>query len=122
MKLSESQFDKAVKRAIARIPEEIGAHLENIVISVRKRPSQEILAEFDPADGPLLGLYQGRSLNDRSATYPPLYPDTIFIFQEALEEMCETMEELEEEIELTVVHEIAHFIGFGEEQLEELGY
>jgi predicted Zn-dependent protease with MMP-like domain len=50
------------------------------------------------------------------------YPDTIQIFQEPLEEMCETLDELEEEIEITVVHEVAHFIGMTEEELYELGY
>ncbi|NTV32573.1 MAG: hypothetical protein HGA50_04705, partial [Deltaproteobacteria bacterium] len=52
----------------------------------------------------------------------PIYSYTIFIFQEPLEEMCGTLEELEEEIELTVVHEIAHYFGISEERLEELGY
>ena len=50
------------------------------------------------------------------------YPDTIKIFQEPLEEMCQTLDELEEEIEITVVHEVAHFIGMTEEELAELGY
>jgi len=59
---------------------------------------------------------------ERSETYPPLYPDTIFIFQEPLEEMCGTTEELEREIEITVVHEVAHFIGIDDERLAELGY
>jgi predicted Zn-dependent protease with MMP-like domain len=53
---------------------------------------------------------------------PPLYPDTIILFQEPLERMCETIEELEEQIEITVVHEIAHFLGITEERLAELGY
>jgi predicted Zn-dependent protease with MMP-like domain len=74
------------------------------------------------ADDPPLGLYQGASLMERSVFAPPLYPDTIFIFQEPLEQMCGTIEELEEEIEITVVHEIAHFLGMGEERLAELGY
>ncbi len=52
----------------------------------------------------------------------PLYPDTIFIFQEPLEQMCETRKELEREIEITVVHEVAHFLGIEEERLAELGY
>ncbi len=46
----------------------------------------------------------------------------IYLFQEPLEEMCSTREELEEEIEITVVHEVAHYIGMTEERLEELGY
>jgi predicted Zn-dependent protease with MMP-like domain len=59
---------------------------------------------------------------DRSVTYPPIYPDTILLFQEPLEKICETIEELEEQIEITVVHEIAHFLGISEERLAELGY
>jgi predicted Zn-dependent protease with MMP-like domain len=64
----------------------------------------------------------GTSLQDRSATAPPLYPDTILIFQEPLEQLCATMAELEDEIEVTVVHEVAHFFGISEEKLAEFGY
>ncbi len=123
MKLRRKDFDKAVQRAIRRIPHEIRQHLDNVLISVQESPSPEILEAMGlPPDEPLLGLYQGASLLERSAVYPPLYPDTIFIFQKPLEEMCETIGELEEQIEITVVHEVAHFIGIDEERLIELGY
>lgn len=123
MKLNEKEFDRAVRRAIERIPEEIRAYLENVIITVRRRPSKAMLDELGmTVDEPLLGLYQGDSLMERSVFTPPLYPDTIFIFQEPLEQLCGTLEELEEEIEITVVHEIAHFLGMGEERLAELGY
>lgn len=123
LKLNEREFDRIVKRAIRRIPRELRVHLDNVLISVRKRPSPEILAEMDLApDEPLLGVFQGVSLMERSVTAPPLFPDTIFLFQEPLEEMCETLEELEEQIEITVVHEIAHFFGINEGRLAELGY
>jgi predicted Zn-dependent protease with MMP-like domain len=85
--------------------------------------SPDLLEEMGyPPDEPLLGVYWGVPLNERSATEPPLYPDTIYIFKGPLEEMCASLEELEEEIEITVVHEVAHFVGFNEEQLRELGY
>ena len=123
MKLSEKEFDRIVKRSIQRIPGEIRRQLDNILISIQKRPCPEMLEEMGlPADEPLLGIYSGVSLMDRSVTDPPLFPDTIFLFQEPLEEMCETIEELENEIEITVVHEIAHALGMSEERLEELGY
>jgi len=123
MKLRQSEFDKAVKRAIQRIPENIRQHLNNVLISVKKRPSHEMMQEFDfPMDDPPLGLYVGTSMPERTAFNPPLYPDTIYIFQEPLEDMCETMEELEEEIEITVVHEIAHFIGITDQELNDWGY
>jgi len=124
MKLSRKDFDKVVARAIRRIPKEIRDHLENILISVLENPSPEMLEEMGlPEDYPLLGVYQGASLMERSTfSMPPLYPDSILIFQRPLEEMCRTIEELEEQIEITVVHEIAHYIGMTEEELIDLGY
>ncbi len=123
MKLSRKEFDRVVQRAIKRIPKEIRDHLENILISVRDLPSPEILEEMGlPRDYPLLGVYTGASLMERSSSFPPLYPDSIFIFQKPLEEMCRTVEELEDQIEITVVHEVAHYLGMTEEELYELGY
>ncbi len=123
MKLDEKEFDRVVHRAIRRVPREIRDHLENIVISVRDRPSPDLLAELGlPRDELLFGVFEGVPLSDRSLTNPPLYPDTILIFQEPLEESCESVEELVEEIEITVVHEIAHYLGMSEEELENLGY
>jgi predicted Zn-dependent protease with MMP-like domain len=123
MKLSQKEFDRIVKRAVSRIPDEIREHLENIIIAVREKPSDEMLEEMDiEHDDELLGLFQGVPLTERSVTSPPLYPDTIFLFQRPLEEMCSTIEELEEQIEITVVHEVAHFIGMEEDRLAELGY
>jgi len=124
MKLSSSQFDRAVRRAYERIPAEIRDRMDDVVLTVKKRPTPEMLDEMGyPPDEPLLGLYWGASLQEHSFfSPPPLYPDTIYIFQAPLEEMCETIDELEREIEITVVHEVAHFLGIDEERLEELGY
>ena len=123
MKLTDNDFDRIVEEAVSLLPEEIREHLRNIMISVRKRPSRSLLKEMGiPRDETLLGLFQGVPLIERSVTSPPLYPDTILLFQEPLEEMCETVEELERQIGITVVHEVAHFVGMGEERLEELGY
>jgi predicted Zn-dependent protease with MMP-like domain len=123
LKVGDKEFDRLVKRAIRRIPVEIRQHLDNILISVQKRPSNEMLEEMDmDPDEPLLGIYWGVPLTERSVTSPPEFSDTIFLFQEPLEEMCDTMGELEGEIEITVVHEIAHAVGISEERLTELGY
>lgn len=123
MNVSRKEFDRIVKRAIRRIPAEIRNHLDNILVSVQKRPSPELLEELGiPADETLFGVYQGTPLVERSVTEPPLFPDTIYLFQEPLLDACASIEELEEEIEITVVHELAHFLGFSEEDLAELGY
>ena len=123
MKLSDQEFDSVVKKALRRIPREIRRHIKNVVISVQKRPSDELIRETGMEPGiPLFGLYRGNPLQERSAIYPPLYPDTILIFQEPLEMVCKTIEKLEEQIEITVVHEVAHYIGISDERLVELGY
>jgi len=123
VKLSEEEFDRIVKKALRHIPPEICEYLNNIVITVQKRPSKRMKGEIELGpDGSLLGLFEGVPLIERSVTSPPLYPDIIYLFQEPLEAMCETLEELEEEIEITVVHEVAHYVGMTEERLAELGY
>jgi predicted Zn-dependent protease with MMP-like domain len=123
VRLSDEEFDRIVKKALRRVPAEIRRHLDNIIISVRKRPSRQMLREMDLSPGEtLFGIFEGVPLIERSVTSPPLFPDTILIFQEPLEAACETDEEIEEEIEITVVHEVAHFLGMSEERLAELGY
>ncbi len=123
MKVSQKEFDKIVKRSIGRIPREIRQHLENILIAVQKCPSLALLQEIGLLPNEtLLGIYRGVSLEKRSVTAPPLYPDTIFLFQEPLEELCDTIEEMERQIEKTVVHEIAHYFGISEDRLADLGY
>ncbi len=123
MKLDSETFDRIVQRAIRRIPEEIRDCLKNISISVQDLPAPELLEEMEmPPDDLLLGVYQGVPLPERSVSNPPLYPDTIVLFQEHLEQVCETLEEMEREIEITVVHEVAHFLGMDEERLAQLGY
>ena len=123
MKISRRQFDQIVQQAIARIPEEFRRHLDNMIITVQARPSLDLLEEmgYEP-DETLLGVYTGVPLTERSAIDPPLYPDAIYLFQEPLQEMCESIEALEEEIEITVVHEVAHYLGIGEDRLEDLGH
>ncbi|MBI5897245.1 MAG: metallopeptidase family protein, partial [Desulfobacterales bacterium] len=112
-----------VQQAIERIPEEMRRHLDNIMISVQKRPSVEMLAELDMGpDETLFGIYWGVPLPERSVIEPPLYPDTIFLFQEPLEQFCLAREELVEEIEITVAHEIAHALGLSDDELDALGY
>lgn len=121
--LSEAAFSNVVEQAISRIPEELRKKMENILITIQPRPSSDLLSELGyPPETVLFGVYLGVPLPERSPADPPLYPDAIYIFQEPLEAYCRTREELLEEIEITVVHEIAHFLGFDDDDLEALGY
>jgi predicted Zn-dependent protease with MMP-like domain len=123
MKLSARKFDAAVQRAIERIPDEIRQHLDEVTVTVKDWPTREMLESVGMGpDDTLFGLYEGTALDERSDQDIARLPDTIYIFQGALEEACETKEELEEEIEITVAHEVAHMVGMDEDELRELGY
>lgn len=122
--LNHSEIRKAVARVIDKLPKEFREQLRNVEIVVEARPSKELLlAEgLDPRDDTLYGIYQGTPLPDRSALDPPLLPDKITIFAEPLLEDFPDPDELREEIRLTVLHEIAHYFGMEEEEIEDLGY
>ena len=122
--LNHSEIRKAVARVIDKLPKEFREQLRNVEIVVETRPSNELLrAEgLDPREDTLYGIYQGVPLPDRSALDPPLLPDKITIFAESLLEDFPDPDELREEIRLTVLHEIAHYFGMEEEEIEDLGY
>jgi predicted Zn-dependent protease with MMP-like domain len=123
MKMSTREFARIAGRVLDRIPDEIMEQVMNVAIMVEDRPEPELLDALGlPADEPLLGVYTGTDLPSRSVTWPSPYPDTIILFKEPLLALCRDREELEDEIEITIVHEIAHYFGISEERLIEMGY
>jgi predicted Zn-dependent protease with MMP-like domain len=122
--VNHQEFRKEVARVIDRLPRRFREQLHNIEFVVEDRPSNELLrAEgLDPRHDTLYGIYQGVPLPDRSSLDPPLLPDKITIFAEPLQEDFPDLDELREEIRLTVLHEIAHYFGMDEEDIEDLGY
>ena len=120
--MKRTRFEQLVDHAIRQLPPMFLEKLANIAVIVEDRPSPELLERMDiPPEDTLFGLYEGVPLTERGFE-APLMPDTIWIFQEPIEDACETDEEIEQEIQTTVVHEVAHFFGFDDEQLEEMGY
>lgn len=114
IEMSRERFEELVDAALDEIPEELARLVQNVVV----------LVEDDaPADDPdLLGLYDGVALTDRAANHSFELPDRIFVYRNNLLDMCETEEELVEEVHITVVHEVAHHFGIDDEHLHELGY
>lgn len=114
IEVSREAFDGIVEQALATIPDDLANLIENCVI----------LVEDDaPADEPdLLGLYDGVPLTDRGSWYGGVLPDRIFIYRNPTLEICNTVEDVIDEVHITVVHEIAHFFGIDDDRLHELGY
>ena len=121
--MKRQAFAKLVQLALDRIPEEFQAALKNLAIVISDHPSPEIIKEMtDGPDETLYGLYQGVPLPERGADYSGTTPDVIILYQKPLEEDFPNRRDLIREIEVTLVHEIAHYFGFGEEVLERYGY
>jgi len=112
--MSEDRFAELVEAAFAQVPQELTALLDNVVLFVE---------DDAPADDPdLLGLYDGVALTERDTAYGGVLPDRIMIFRRPTLAICETEEEVVEEVGITVVHESAHHFGIDDERLHELGY
>src|SRR5436190_21827866 len=118
-----ADFSSLLDTAIKELPEEFRKKLENVAIIVEDYPSKELLERMEvPEDEILFGLYEGVPLPERSHFGAPLLPDRILIFQRAIEDACDSPEEVKEELKITLVHEIAHFFGMDDDYLEELGH
>ena len=122
--MDHHEIRKEVARAIDRLPRRFREQLRNVEFVVEKRPAAALLVAegLDPRRDTLFGIYQGVPLPERSAFDPPLLPDKITIFSEPLLESFPDLEQLRAQIRCTVLHEIAHYFGMDEEELEELGY
>ena len=111
-------------RALDSLPVQFRRRLHNIVVVVEERPqpSQLRAMGLDPREDMLYGLYEGVPLSERSTFDLPSLPDKITIFAEPLLRDFRDPDELREQIRITVLHEIAHFFGMDEDDIEDLGY
>jgi predicted Zn-dependent protease with MMP-like domain len=114
-------FYELVERALEGLPPELSELLDNVAIVVDDWPDYSTpLANGDYGDT-LYGLYEGVPLTERGGGYYGILPDKITIFKGPLERDFRRTE-LEEQIRITVVHEVAHHFGIDEDRLEELGW
>ncbi len=121
--MDRNAFEKLVRKAIDELPEEFREKLQNVAVIVEDYPSAELVKRLglEPEDT-LFGLYEGVPLTERGFFEQPLHPDRILLFQRAIEDECESTEEVKGELKTTLVHEIAHFFGMDDDYLEEIGY
>jgi predicted Zn-dependent protease with MMP-like domain len=119
--LSEDEFAEVAERALAELPENARAYLENVPILIDQVPSEDLVREG--TDPRLLGLFLGVPMPHKShmdgSSQAGL--DAVFLFQRNLERASRSREHLDEEIRITVLHETAHFFGLEEDDLHELG-
>ncbi|MEN3535173.1 metallopeptidase family protein [Microbispora sp. ZYX-F-249] len=106
------RFEELVAEALDTIPPNLAKVMDNVVVVVVD----------DPPEPGLLGLYTGIPLTERGDWYSGVLPDRIEIYRNSTLEICETEDDVVEEVRITVVHEIAHHFGIDDERLHELGW
>ena len=114
VEMSRERFEELVAEALDEVPAELLSVMNNVVI----------LVEDAPPDGGmgLLGLYEGHALTNRGWDYAGVLPDRITIFRLPTLSVCDTEEDVVDEVAITVVHEIAHHFGIDDQRLHDLGW
>ncbi|NYH80377.1 putative Zn-dependent protease with MMP-like domain [Actinopolyspora biskrensis] len=113
VEMTRQRFEELVGDALDRVPGELMAELNNVVVLVE---------DHHPEDDSLLGLYEGVALTERDSTYGGVLPDRITIYRDPLLEMCSDEREVIDEVAVTVVHELAHHFGIDDAKLHALGW
>jgi len=120
IRLSEAEFDQAVEDALAELPQQVRSYLSNVAIAVEPFPPVEELQGPDSLSPLILGVFRGNPLKDRETFDPWSHlPSSIVLYQRNLERFASDREELIEEITITLLHEVGHFLGFDEDDLRE---
>lgn len=114
LELSEEEFERLVVDELDLLPDDMVDGLDNVVF----------VSEARPEDGSLdiLGLYDGVAITERGQYGFGELPDRIVLYREPLLAHCADLDELKDQIHVTLVHEIAHFYGIDDDQLHELGW
>jgi len=120
VRLTEEEFDRAVEDALEELPKKVRDYLTNVAIAVEPFPPQAEIEGPDPLSPSILGVFRGGAAGDRSVLDPwTQFPASIVLYQRNLERFAASREELIDEIGITLLHEVGHFLGFDEDDLRE---
>jgi predicted Zn-dependent protease with MMP-like domain len=119
--MKRHEFEKLVAEAVFLIPERFRREMKNLALVVEDEPGPELLAEMEiePPDS-LYGLYQGTPITERTWDFGNHLPDRITIYQRPIEEDCEDEDDMRAVIGETLIHEVGHYFGLSEEEIEEI--
>jgi predicted Zn-dependent protease with MMP-like domain len=122
IEVTRETFRRIAEKAWLEVPEELRSRVENLRIVIEDEPSEEDYRINEvPDDEDLFGLFEGVALTESMPDGGHGMPNAIRIFQIPHEEVCDTLEELQEEVTRTVHHEVAHHFGIDDDRLEEIG-
>ena len=121
--MTRREFEKVVEEAVAALPEMFRKKIENVEFRVAESPNRRQSGKGDAKgrEPSLYGLYEGVPYGDRGSDAGLRLPDRITIFKRAIERDCKTRPEMVQCIQETVFHEIGHYFGLDDDQLDDLG-
>lgn len=121
--MTRKEFRRLVTEVLENLPPDIASRIENVEVVVEDEPSAAQIRSvgLDPREDTLFGLYEGVPLSERGHEYAAL-PDKISVFYLPIVEACSSTAEVRDEIRTTVLHEVAHFFGIDDDDLDEWGY
>jgi len=119
--MTRAAFERLVAEAVMLIPARFRREMKNLALVVEEEPSAELLEEMEiePPDS-LYGLYQGTPLPERTWGFGNALPDRITLFQRPIEDDCEDEDEIRVVIGETLIHEVGHYFGLSEEEIEAI--
>lgn len=123
MRVPRRIFDALLEESIDSLPPQFARWLEEVAIVVEDEPSAAILREMGmEEDDDLLGSFTGHAITRHSVDDTGNLPPQIMVFRQPLMDLCRNREELGVEIRKTLLHELGHYAGFDEDDLEQMGY
>ncbi len=114
LEMNADDFESLVTDELDALPDEMIDGLDNVVFVCEDRPEDGSLD--------LLGVYEGTALTERDTYGFGEMPDRIVLFREPLLAICDDIDQLRDEVHITLVHEIAHFYGIDDARLHEIGW
>ncbi len=119
--MDKELFEDLVLDSIKDLPEYFLRKMENVEIVVQDICSEAVISKsgMNVSRDSLLGLYQGVPLRKRRLWYCNVLPDKITLFRKPIERQCSTVKELKEKIREVIIHEIGHYFGLNEEEIQK---
>ncbi len=122
--MDRATFEDFIREVLDGLPREFARHLDTVPVVVEDRPDARTLRELgmDPRRDTLFGLFDGVPLTEHHVSEPVTLPSRIILYYEPLVAAFPTRSRLQREIERTIIHELGHYFGMEDDEIDRLGY
>jgi predicted Zn-dependent protease with MMP-like domain len=127
--MEREKFVKLVDEALGALPMRFRKRIHNVAVVVENVPPDQLsrsdsrslgIIDSDDAENLVLGVFEGVPATKKSVFDLSAGPDRIVLYQKNIEAVCSNEDEIRKEIRLTVIHELGHYFGMTEAQLEDV--